>query len=125
MLLAGQPVERISEAGVEIDLRDNRRRQQQDHQGLRENPLALKAERQHESREQRHKRDRPQRIERALQRRRAALRQQRAPRHLYDDHGDDDIQRQRRPWHADGGKSEHSPTMGAKATIMMASLSAT
>ena len=49
MLLARHPVEHISEAGVEIDLDQDRYGEQADNQRLRQNLLALETE-QHDQR---------------------------------------------------------------------------
>jgi hypothetical protein len=55
-------VEQIGEAGVEIDLDQDRHGQQRDDQRLRDDLLALEAEQQHQRRQQR---DQRQRLERA------------------------------------------------------------
>jgi hypothetical protein len=55
---AEHTVDRIGDTGVEIDLNDDRHRQQRDDQRLPDNLLALKSEQQHESGQQSDQRDR-------------------------------------------------------------------
>ncbi len=47
----------IGEAGIEIDLDEDRHREQRDDERLRDDLLALEAEQQHQRREQRDERD--------------------------------------------------------------------
>ena len=61
-------VEQVGEAGVEIDLDEDRHRQQHDDQRLREDLLALEAEQQHQRGEQRDQRDRLQPLQRSRRR---------------------------------------------------------
>src|SRR3546814_8172828 len=53
------PTQPVSEPGVEIDMDQDRHREQRDDQRLRDDLFALKPEQQHERREQRDERDRP------------------------------------------------------------------
>src|SRR3546814_8585067 len=62
------PTQPVSEPGVEIDLDQDRHREQRDDQRLRDDLFALKPEQQHERREQRDERDRPEPSEQPLER---------------------------------------------------------
>lgn len=53
MRLAGGSIEKIGEAGIEVDLNQDRNRQKSDDERLGDDLLALEAEQQHEGREQR------------------------------------------------------------------------
>ena len=95
MLLARNAVQQIGEAGIEIDLDQDRHRQQRDHKRLRQDLLALKAEQQHQCRQQRDERQRLQPVQQSLQRRLTTGREQPAPQELRDDHRHDDVEHDR------------------------------
>jgi hypothetical protein len=76
MLFAGETVQQIGEARVEIDLDDDRHGQQQNDDRLRDDPFALEAEQRHQRRQQGDERRRLQRREQTRERRRSAVRQQ-------------------------------------------------
>ena len=75
MRFAGGAIEQVGEAGVEIDLDQDRHGQQRDDQRLAQDLLALEAEQQHERRQQRDERDGLQRAQQPLR----ALPARRAP----------------------------------------------
>lgn len=89
---AGQP---IGKPRVEIDLNQDRHRQQQDHDGLRENAVALKSEQQHKGCQQCAKRQRLEHAQGAALERAVPTRQQQTPPDLGRDHRRNDVERDR------------------------------
>ena len=72
MRFAGRPVQEVGQRRVEVDLDQDRDRQQRDDERLRDDLLALEAEEQHQGRQQRDERHRLEPVEQSLERGRPA-----------------------------------------------------
>ena len=110
MGFAGRPVQEIGEARVEVDLDQDRHRQQRDDQRLLDDLFALETEQQHEGRQQGHQRGRLQAREQPLQARLPAARQDADPQELRQGDRHDDVEadreQKRLPRHGDGRQAE-------------------
>ena len=113
-------VEEIGDPGVEIDLDQDRDGEHRDHQGLRQNLLALEPEQQDERREQRDQRDRPKPIQQPGQRRLAAVREHVPSHRLRHDHGDHDVEHDRKSSDIDDAVQEALLIVARKISALKA-----
>lgn len=89
---AERAVQPVGDPGIEINLDHDRHRQQEDHQRLANDLFALKAEQQHERREQCDERDRLQNPKQLQQSRLAGARKDRPPPQLRCHYRHDDVE---------------------------------